>query len=86
MDFGACGGASGGGVGWLVALTFDKQNWDGVRSILLRSKIKECFEYLKNFMYWSFELGNEQFEPPPRHFYHITQIYKLCRNFWSMQV
>ena len=29
-------------------------------------------KYLKNFMYWSFELGNEQFEPPPRHFYHIT--------------
>ena len=28
-------------------------------------------KYLKNFMYWSFELGNEQFEPPPRHFYHI---------------
>ena len=29
-------------------------------------------KYLKNFKYWSFELGNEQFEPPPRHFYHIT--------------
>ena len=43
-------------------------------------------KHLKNFMYWSFELGNEQFEPPPQHFYHITQIYKLCRNLWSMQV